>query len=99
MFGVLSDATAPISIVQVTTVFKIDPLTGNVPYSSALSGVRSIALDSAGARIFALLNNGGLYVFTTNNMTKYYVTNVGAATYGPGLCYLNGALYIPVYGE
>lgn len=81
-----------------TQVLKIDPLTGNVPASSALSGVRSIALDAAGARIFALLNSGALYVFTTNNLTQYYVNNLGAATYGPGLCYLNGALYIPVYG-
>lgn len=79
-------------------LYKIDPLTGTVAASSALSGIRSIALDVGGARVFALLNSGALYVFTTNNLTQYYVNNVGAATYGPGLCYLNGALYIPVYG-
>ena len=81
-----------------TTILKVNPADGSVPYSSACSGLRCLGIDTAGSRIFGLTNAGALYVFTLNNMTQYYVNNLGAATYGPKMVYLNGALYIPVYG-
>ena len=71
-----------------TTIFKINPADASVPYSSACANLRCLGIDTAGARIFGLTNAGALYVFTTNNMTQYYVNNVGAATYGGNTVYV-----------
>lgn len=87
-----------IYVLKSTNISKMDPGTGSVPSSSSIGSLRSIGIDTANGRVFAITNAGDLYVFTTNNMTASYVTNLGAATYGPKMVYLNGSLYLPVYG-
>ena len=79
-------------------ILQLNASTGAVGGSASIQGVRCIALDKANNRIFALLNNGALYTIDKGGWVSYYVTNVGAATYGPKMAYLNNALYIPVYG-
>lgn len=81
-----------------SNILKMNPADGSIPCSSSISDLRSVGVDTANGRVFAITNAGALYVFTTNNMTASYVTHLGAATYGPKMVYLNGVLYIPVYG-
>lgn len=87
-----------IYVLNSTNILKMDPGTGAVPSSSSIGSLRSIGIDTSNGRVFAITNAGDLYVFTTSNMTASYVTNLGAATYGPKMVYLNGTLYIPAWG-